>query len=405
MFSDELIDFLKNNFPVQLSEISAAMDLLIESLDEAAEVVTARGNELSKGKEFINAIDLLKKANELHTLSKRVQGYSDIFQLEEVALVSEDEILEDIEKTYPNYSEYEVDNTAVHTLHENFVHKRPHAFELRGRKVYVTEWKRMLIETCDILAGIDSSIIAGFPNNPKFNGRKSHYFRTENPESMRSPQKFKNMEMYVETNFSANFIRNLIIRMINYYKIPPSEYKIYLRADYTGLHQKSEGNEISTDERLSQQIENKQGRQETAVVEITNDCIQHISDCLQKPLASHSKAIYQTYDHKTTVVCLTSRKRDKGRYLEYWFGLRVNQKDALESVEESYLALGCGSENKIILIPFADFTNWLDDMSTTGDAQHIRHWHITIIEKQNSFMLRLKAGRQNVNLTEYVLKH
>lgn len=403
LFSDELLNFLKNNFPEQLSEISAAMDLLIESIDDAAEVVAAKGNKLSLSKEFKNAAVLMSKADELQIISKKIDVYANIFELEEVAFVSEDEALEDIEKTYPNYSDYEVDITAVHTLHESFVHKRPHAFELRGRKVHVTKWKGMLVETCNVLADINPGLIGDFPNNPRFNGRKSQYFRTKDPGLMRSPLKLDNIDMYVETNFSANDIRNLIIRMIKHYRIPTGEYKIYLRADYTELHKKTDGNDV--DEELTQEIGNKEGEQGTAVLEITSACIKHVSDYLQKPLARRSKAIYLSHDGTTAVVCLTSSEKDRGRYLEYWFGLRTNQKDALESVRKSYLALACGSENKIIVMPYVDFSNWLDDMSTTADVQQIKHWHITVKEEKGQFILRLKTGSENVNLTGYLLKH
>lgn len=404
MFSDELVVLLKTHFPVQLSEINAAMDLLIESLDEAARVVANRGNKLSLNKEYRNAAELMSQADALYALSKRVGDFADNLQSEEVAAVSEDEVLDDIEKTYPDYSKYEVDNTVAHTLHENYVHKRPYAFELKGRKVNVTEWKRMLLETCEILADIDAGLIAGFPNNPRLNGKKSKYFRTDHPELLRSPLKLKNMEMYVETNFSANFIRNLLIKMINHYEIPLSEFKIYLRADYTGLHQGTDDNG-DADEKLMPEMENDGEGQQVPVLEITGDCIKRISDYLQKPLVRRSKAIYRSYDHKTTVVCLTSSARDKGGYLDYWFGLRTNQKTVLEDAGKAYVALGCGSKNKIILIPFSDFNKWLDDMSTTGEEGNIRHWHIVVVEKGSNFSLRLKTGRQDVELTGYMLNH
>lgn len=403
MFTDELVNFLKESFPVQLDEISAAVDLLTESLDAAAEAVTSKGNEILANKEYEDAINLINKARELDTLSKKVQKYADTFQIEDVALVSEDEALDDIEKTLPNYSNFEVDNTVVHTLHENYVHKRPYAFELKGRKVFVTEWKRMLIETCNILADIAPNIIEKFPDNRKFNGKKTKYFTTIDPGSMRSPQKLDRLQMFVETNFSANFIRNLIIKMINHYKIPLSDYKIYLRADYTGLHQVAADNDIAGEEPERSVDNNIEGQQGRAVLEITDDCIKRISDHLQKPLTRISKAIYRTSDQKTTVVCLTSSERDKGSYLDYWFGLRANQKRALESTESACLALGCGSENKIILIPYAEFSEWLDDMSTTGEEGNVRHWHIVVEERMGSFLLRLRAGAQGVDLTRYML--
>ena len=145
--------------------------------------------------------------------------------------------------------------------------------------------------------------------------------------------------------------------------------------------------------------------QQAPVLEITGDCIERISDYLQKPLVRRSQAIYRSYDHRTTVVCLTSSERDKGGYLDYWFGLRINQKNMLEDAEKAYVALGCGSKNKIILIPYSDFNKWLDDMSTTGEEGYIRHWHIVVVEKGSGFSLRLKTGRQDVELTGYMLNH
>ncbi len=403
LFSDELVSFLKNSFPVQLDEISAAVDLLTESLDAAAETVTSKGNELLADKEYEDAISLINKAKELDGLSKKVQKYADTFQIEDVALISEDEALDDIEKTLPNYSYFEVDNTGVHTLHENFVHKRPYAFELKGKKVFVTEWKRMLIETCNILADINIDLIGKFPDNRKFNGKKTKYFTTSDPGSMRSPHKLERLDMYVETNFSANFIRNLIIKMINHYKIPLSDYKIYLRADYTGLHKKIDLNDTITSKEQAQKVEVEQKKQVHAVTDITWGCIQQVSSHLNIPLTQRSQARYQSDDRKTTVICLVSSGRDSGKRTEYWFGLRVKQKAMLDNSENSYIALGCGSESKILLIPYSRFKKWLNDMSISYSTEEISHWNITVIKSQGNFTLRLRVGRQNVNLAEYIL--
>lgn len=42
--------------------------------------------------------------------------------------------------------------------------------------------------------------------------------------------------IYVEMNLSANGIRNLLIKMLNKYNIKLSDYKIYLKTDYSELH-------------------------------------------------------------------------------------------------------------------------------------------------------------------------
>lgn len=54
---------------------------------------------------------------------------------------------------------------------------------------------------------------------------------------MRKAELIQGTDIYVTTNLSANNIRNIIQKMLRKYGIPLSEYKIYLKADYTALHE------------------------------------------------------------------------------------------------------------------------------------------------------------------------
>lgn len=53
---------------------------------------------------------------------------------------------------------------------------------------------------------------------------------------MRAVVEIKSVNIYVATNISTNGIRNLLIKMLNKYNIKISDYKIYLKADYSELH-------------------------------------------------------------------------------------------------------------------------------------------------------------------------
>lgn len=53
---------------------------------------------------------------------------------------------------------------------------------------------------------------------------------------MRKPVKLKNHDIYIETNMSANSIRNLLVKLLKRYEIKITDYQIFLRADYTDLH-------------------------------------------------------------------------------------------------------------------------------------------------------------------------
>ena len=61
------------------------------------------------------------------------------------------------------------------------------------------------------------------------------YF-SKNSVDLREPRQIDSSNIYVETNMSANHIRNIIIKMLESFEIPRSTYQIYLCKDYTELH-------------------------------------------------------------------------------------------------------------------------------------------------------------------------
>lgn len=117
-----------------------------------------------------------------------------------------------------------------------FTHKRPFAFKIEGQKVMVNTWQEMLIKTVEILFKKDRAKMESFATDEEMNGRKMKYFSLQNKANMRKPVKISDVEFYVETNRSANSIRNSIIKMLQRYGLKITDFKIYLRADYSDLH-------------------------------------------------------------------------------------------------------------------------------------------------------------------------
>ena len=50
-------------------------------------------------------------------------------------------------------------------------------------------------------------------------------------------EKLSYIEGYVETNLSADSIKNLIKRLLKEFDIPVVKYWVYLRADYTNMNE------------------------------------------------------------------------------------------------------------------------------------------------------------------------
>lgn len=236
LINEELYDFLNKNFPKCANDLKEGIELLENVVQSTIDTIEEKSGEIiKKERDFIKADAYRKKENTLNTIALKLQDIIDKLNIE----IDSDENLsteEKEEKEIPNYNEYLVDSNIQHTLYEDFTHKRPAAFELNGDKHNVKDWKEMLLQTCNIMAGIDKELLMSFPKNERLNGKKVTYFAYKEEDIVRAPRKIRNMDLYVSTNHSANSIRNIIINILREYKISISDFKIYLRADYSELH-------------------------------------------------------------------------------------------------------------------------------------------------------------------------
>ena len=62
-----------------------------------------------------------------------------------------------------------------------------------------------------------------------------------------------------------------------------------------------------------------------------------------------------------------------------------------------------GDAYTILQIPVKEFTLLLDDLNVT-EMEDRFYWHVHISDVKGRFMLRLKAGKQPVDITKYVIK-
>ena len=225
----EIIKFLRENLPEELNEISSSLELLQEILNKTSNKINCQISELAKENKHEKAKEYLNKSKELSGFIKIIEQI-----IEEIAAASKEEVKkEDI----PNYEDYYVDKTKPHYLDENYTHKRPYSFILEGKGVKVNTWVQMLIETCEILIKKDKNLFRNFIDSDDFKGRSRAYF-SYSSNNMNKPQilKLDGKDLYIETNLSANDIINIIQKMIERYKINIKAYEIYLKADYTELH-------------------------------------------------------------------------------------------------------------------------------------------------------------------------
>ncbi len=52
-----------------------------------------------------------------------------------------------------------------------------------------------------------------------------------NEDDLKKPEKLNNCDVYIETNFSVNAIKGLIVKMLRKYGIKIGEFIVFFRAD------------------------------------------------------------------------------------------------------------------------------------------------------------------------------
>lgn len=227
----QMVKIIKEFFPEKAVELSETLELLRDTMDDTRQDIKKLLDLLYDQGQHDEMIPHIQLAAAILEYMGRVQEVQAALELEEQVMVENDT---EEEQGLPNYQAYAVDSQIVHTLHEDFTYTRPAAFEFKDNRVEVRTWQQMLIKTCEMLMALDRRFV-NFENDPTMRGRKTKLFST-NPANIRSPHKLQDSELYVETNLSANSMRNLIIKMLQKYNLKPSEFKVFLRADYSNLH-------------------------------------------------------------------------------------------------------------------------------------------------------------------------
>lgn len=235
----KVFEFLGKEVPSSISDIREALDLLATSIDSAVDQVGEKVTKSFADKDFKKVSELSLNSEELDSISKKIQDViGDLDNIIDDRNIEEDlkEVDAIDEKSIPNYGDYLVDTEVEHNLYEDLTHKRPCAFKIEDTRVEIKDWKGALVKTIDYLAKKDPNIVRSFVDDSKMNGKKVIYFSRVKLPTMRAVVEIKSVNIYVATNLSANGIRNLLIKILNKYNIKLSDYKIYLKADYSELH-------------------------------------------------------------------------------------------------------------------------------------------------------------------------
>lgn len=232
------LDFFKAEFPNDVTNIRDSIDFLDQCLDNVCQSIQEKAAMAVVNRESERVSIMMDCLQRIDELKNKLGGYSSLLDLDDsfsIEFTGKKNGKAELTKI-PNYDEFLVDSTVSHTLTEDYTHKRPAAFSLKGKNAEATEWKHIFVKTCQELVDIDREVFENFIFDKTIQGKKVSYF-SKNSSSVRKAESVQGTDIYVTTNLSANQIRNIIQKMLLKYRIPQSDYKIYLRADYTPLHE------------------------------------------------------------------------------------------------------------------------------------------------------------------------
>lgn len=131
-------------------------------------------------------------------------------------------------------------------------------------------------------------------------------------------------------------------------------------------------------------------------------CVQRIQGGLGVSLVKRSRAGYSSPDKTVALNCSVSKEHNPDTHPNYWFAFHPHQQEFLRQHPKAYVAFGCGTSARLLLIPYADFEPWLEDMWTTSNDDRI-YWHVVIYREGDGYTLRRKKGAKPIDVTPYLL--
>lgn len=125
----------------------------------------------------------------------------------------------------------ELDREAAHGLDEDFTFKRPFGFVLDGKATTgLATWQRLYQLVCERLVTQDEQRMRSLYDHPDFVSSRGNRTIEYDPLKLRKPLEIAN-GLFIESNLSANSIRDVIRRLLQQYTIPAVSMKVYLRQD------------------------------------------------------------------------------------------------------------------------------------------------------------------------------
>ena len=267
---ESIVEFIQNETPENEELLISAYKSVKCLLNIEQECIDHRISELVLERDYDRVNDYVKMSKTVSEISSYINEWATKCGVNKNEIIGEsvtdeneitNELPEDDmeinltgEKRI-NYESFRVDENVAYNLMTDFRYMKPAAFSLDGVRYPARLWKLVLLKTCELLWEKNSNIFTEFVEDKFMQGKTRTYFSVDK-SIMAKPELINGTEIFVETNLSANSIRDVIVKMLDKYRIPHAAYQIYLSKDLNPLHtEEYRYQDTGTEEMLTQDFE------------------------------------------------------------------------------------------------------------------------------------------------------
>lgn len=109
-----------------------------------------------------------------------------------------------------------------------------------------------------------------------------------------------------------------------------------------------------------------------------------------------------TSDDQAIIIGYASKRYDHPNE-RYWFGVNSPQLERARQFRHAWLAFGCGSEHRTVLVPLAQFELWAEDLNTRAHPGGGTHWHVQFERRGPELVLRLQGRGHDVPVDDFII--
>lgn len=139
-------------------------------------------------------------------------------------------------------------------------------------------------------------------------------------------------------------------------------------------------------------------------VNFHSECIDLIQQHFNEPLIKKSRSSYNNPDNTLALTCSISKAYESPSQKKYWFAFHPYYIDFLKESPKAYVAFGCGSPERIALLPFDFFNRYIKNFWVTENIDRM-YWHINIFDKGKETFLQVPKINEMINISKYMLNN